>query len=321
MAEENKLGTTYNYTWYFEKRRKRFYKQQKMQAKEFIERLEIAIAVTVRMSMDNSANESIVNWIFGGTTGRDAERSKYCNVCQMPLSTDNEGTITHFKAHRVFRPCEYSNEHGFTIDWTREDENSPEALGPYEWRSGPLLLCHDCWKSMSWYEEETSWRQIQDAIEKRSFKELPPIYNLYASLEKSLRLAEFFELQVTSLMQDPAANAQSLEELKRCVASSCGVINVIGKQINSLVDENGNLPSGREKQLQRNVGQYCSFVASELSCLFAAKHEKMSDENAIPGVTIDKSPDNEASFYASVPIFCSSSISSSLEYLYDLFRL
>lgn len=53
MADENtvrQLGTTFDYTWYFEKRRNRLYKQRKSKAKEFIEALETAIIVAVRMT-------------------------------------------------------------------------------------------------------------------------------------------------------------------------------------------------------------------------------------------------------------------------------
>lgn len=54
---------------------------------------------------------------------------------------------------------------------------------------------------MGWYEQQTHWKHIQNAIDIRNLKALPPIFELYTSLEKSLRLAEFFGFQVISLMR------------------------------------------------------------------------------------------------------------------------
>jgi hypothetical protein len=52
---------------------------------------------------------------------------------------------------------------------------------------------------MHWYEEHTRWKHIQLGVEKRDITKLPPIFGLYLLLEKSLRLAEFFGIQVSAL--------------------------------------------------------------------------------------------------------------------------
>jgi hypothetical protein len=50
INEAKNLGTSFDYTKYFVKRRNRLYKQRKLNAKDFIEKLETAIVVAVRMT-------------------------------------------------------------------------------------------------------------------------------------------------------------------------------------------------------------------------------------------------------------------------------
>jgi hypothetical protein len=105
---------------------------------------------------------------------------------------------------------------------------------------------------MRWCEHQNQLEKLQAAITKNDMKQLPDIFVLYSSLEKSLRLAEFFESQVASLLKDPSANSRSLEELKRCISNCCDSIELIGRQIFAL-----ETTSKRKLELQQNIYQYC----------------------------------------------------------------
>lgn len=128
------LGTTFSYTSYFTKRRNKIFEQQKKNAKEFIEKLELAILVAVRMTGGNAIKTLHLN------SRKPMDRNKLCNVCQAYIMDCHGQSIVHFKAskfcfifafcvlERVKRNDDFSSTSGFTLDWIHEKSTCAEEL-------------------------------------------------------------------------------------------------------------------------------------------------------------------------------------------------
>jgi len=266
----NESGASFNYTRYFEKRRNKLFKKRKTQANEFIEHLEIAIIVSVRMT--GGEISKLLNL-------RRISKSQQCNVCHTIVFDEDQRSIQYFQAKKV---CDTQKPSGFNLEWTREEFNSAKQISETQWLSGPLVLCKECVGNVIWCETHVKLKNVESNIHKNKFDQLPKVCSLYYSLQKSLHLGKFFEEQTKLLLRDQKKNAIQLSEMRNCIANCSTEIGNIGLQI-SKVGQNDPVYSKmkpRETIIQRNIWQYSVERSWDLQFLMASIDSDHSDIKA-----------------------------------------
>jgi len=261
MSERvHKLGSFFNYSWYFEKRRSKFFNKRKKHAKELIEKLEIAIIVSVRMT--------------GGEIGKTIDlhrmsKNQQCTVCHSSILEDEKKFTYYFRANKIDganRPLD------FNLEWTRDDRNVAEQLSETEWLSGPLILCGKCVDNIFWCETHIKLKDAEYNMHTNNFEQLPKICSLYHSLEKTLNLGMFFEEQIKALLSEPKKNIVQLVEMRNCIDNCCMGIDAVGLQISKIGynDPTFSKTNRRELMIQRNIWQHSNEVAWKLRHLISS---------------------------------------------------
>ncbi|KAI6234621.1 hypothetical protein M3Y99_00781000 [Aphelenchoides fujianensis] len=257
-----KLGTTFNYTHYFARRRDRYFKKKVAHALDFIERLDFAIQISIRMTGQDATKA--LN--FYGK--RRLPNNKQCNVCHLVVWSDCERFTTYFRARKIraTKNNKFAKD-GYFFEWLREGLNQAEQIDEHERCSGPLVLCTQCNGIMLWYEQQIHWRFVRTAMRERDFANLPPICGVYAKLFSALQLCQFFA------NEKPEEHKLRLAEIKRCVTSCCTDIAAISTEIENLGKSEKNeavlFQKRREFLIQRNIAQFCAYIIAEANLLIS----------------------------------------------------
>ncbi|KAI6200359.1 hypothetical protein M3Y96_00725400 [Aphelenchoides besseyi] len=272
--QKQKFGTSFNYTFYFARRRDRFFKQKVNQARDFIERLDFAIQISIRMTGTDATKA--LN--FYGK--RRLPNNKQCNVCHLVIWANSERYTTHFYARKL--KAEEGNKFakdGYYFEWRRELTNSAEQVSENERRSGPLILCADCFDMMKWYEIQVHLKKVLWSLKNRELADLPPLVEIYSRLISSLKLCQFFAKEYTNLLLQADEHQMRIAEIKRCISSCCTDISGIGFEIERLSSTKSDQERllfyrRREFLLHQNISQFCAYIVADANLLlsFDPKH-------------------------------------------------
>lgn len=157
----NITGASYNYTAYFEKYRRHSFKQRESNARMFVQSLEQAIHLSIRMTGGGKwwtpllraavgVRVSDVAKIFSlQSSKRRLQNAKQCNVCQYVVWSDAEHSTYYFRASRfndrkhnirISLIAEKAEEDSLLlskdkmVEWKRETANTAEQLNNNEVR-------------------------------------------------------------------------------------------------------------------------------------------------------------------------------------------
>ncbi|KAI6187117.1 hypothetical protein M3Y98_00207500 [Aphelenchoides besseyi] len=279
--QKQKFGTSFNYTFYFARRRDRFFKQKVNQARDFIERLDFAIQISIRMTGTGDhhfvCDESIE--LF---TENDACRTTN-NVTFAIWSSGLIPNVTQLISMLVRKlKAEEGNKFakdGYYFEWRRELTNSAEQVSENERRSGPLILCADCFDMMKWYEIQVHLKKVLWSLKNRELADLPPLVEIYSRLISSLKLCQFFAKEYTNLLLQADEHQMRIAEIKRCISSCCTDISGIGFEIERLSSTKSDQERllfyrRREFLLHQNISQFCAYIVADANLLlsFDPKH-------------------------------------------------